>query len=204
MTGIKAEENTAFPRLSEAEIAELDKIGTRQRLRDGDVLFEAGEERCGFFVVLAGAIKVVDGSGDEVQIVSIHKPREFTGDVDVLGERRAMVSTVAQGDTEVLHISTDDLNHILSEQPALGETILNAFIERRELLVDSGFQGLRVIGSAGLAPSFSALRISGSQPSSLHLAQGRDGARSRSTAGRTWCCGRGSPCGGVWRPAAPA
>ncbi len=147
MTGIKAEENTAFPRLSEAEIAELDKIGTRQRLRDGDVLFEAGEERCGFFVVLAGAIKVVDGSGDEVQIVSIHKPREFTGDVDVLGERRAMVSTVAQGDTEVLHISTDDLNHILSEQPALGETILNAFIERRELLVDSGFQGLRVIGS---------------------------------------------------------
>jgi thioredoxin reductase (NADPH) len=149
-----AEHKIAFPQLSEDEIAELEKIATRQQLKDGEVLFEAGEERCGFFVVLAGAIKVVDGSGDAAQIVSIHEPGEFTGDIDVLGARRAMVSAVAQGDTEVLHISTDELNHVLSEQPALGDTILNAFIERRELLVESGFQGLRVIGSQDSRQAF--------------------------------------------------
>lgn len=142
-----SEERIAFPRLSEADIAELAEMGSRRRLEDGEVLFEAGEERCGFFVVLAGAIKVVDGSGDAAQIVSVHEQGEFTGDVDVLGARRAIVSAVAEGDTEVLDISSGDLNRLLSEKPDLGETILNAFIARRELLMESGFQGLRVIGS---------------------------------------------------------
>lgn len=140
-------QSTAFPYLGEAQIAELEEIGTRRHLQDGEVLFEAGEERCGFFVVLAGAIKVVDGSGDAAQVVSVHEPGEFTGDVDVLGARRAIVSAVALGATEVLHITSGDLNRLLSEQPGLGEIILNAFIARRELLMESGFQGLRVIGS---------------------------------------------------------
>mgnify|MGYP000875918155 CR=1 FL=1 len=141
------EQKIAFPRLDETEIAELDAIGSRRQLHDGEVLFEAGEERCGFFVVLSGAVKVVDGSGDAAQVVREHTPGEFTGDVDVLGARRAIVSAMAVGATEVLHISSGDLNHLLSDQPGLGETILNAFIARRELLMESGFQGLRVVGS---------------------------------------------------------
>ena len=146
-TGRSSEQRTAFPRLGEDDIAELEEVGSRRRLEDGEVLFEAGEERCGFFAVLSGAIKVVDGSGEAAQVVSVHGPGEFTGDVDVLGARRAIVSAVAEGATEVLHIASSDLNRLLSEQPGLGETILNAFIARRELLMESGFQGLRVIGS---------------------------------------------------------
>ncbi len=141
------EQSIAFPHLGEDDIAELEEIGSHRHLEDGEVLFEAGEERCGFFAVLSGAIKVVDGSGDAAQVVSVHGPGEFTGDVDVLGARRAIVSAVAEGNAEVLHISSGDLNRLLSEQPGLGETILNAFIARRELLMESGFQGLRVIGS---------------------------------------------------------
>jgi thioredoxin reductase (NADPH) len=147
MNGSNAEQNSAFPRLSEAEIAELAENATRQHLKDGEILFEAGEQRCGFFVVLAGAVRIEDTSGDEAQIVTIHGPGEFTGDIDVVGARRAIVTAIAQGETEVLYLSTDDLNHVLSEQPALGETILGAFMARRELLVESGFQGLRIIGS---------------------------------------------------------
>lgn len=141
------EQSMAFPHLGEEDIAELEEIGSRRQLQDGEVLFEAGEERCGFFIVLSGAIKVVDGSGEAAQVVSVHGPGEFTGDVDVLGARRAMVSAVVEGATEVLHIASGDLNRMLSERPGLGETILNAFIARRELLMESGFQGLRVIGS---------------------------------------------------------
>ena len=92
-----SEQRIAFPRLGEDDIAELEEIGSRRHLQDGEVLFEAGEERCGFFVVLSGAIKVVDGSGDAAQVVSVHEPGEFTGDVDVLGARRAIVSAVAEG-----------------------------------------------------------------------------------------------------------
>jgi thioredoxin reductase (NADPH) len=140
-------QNIAFPKLDAEAIAALAEVATRRQLRDGEVLYKAGEQRCGFFVVLAGTVKIVDNSGDEPQVVSVHAPGEFTGDVDVLNARRALVSAVTAGETEVLHIPTSEIRQIISAQPELGELILNAFIARREMLMESGFEGLRVIGS---------------------------------------------------------
>jgi thioredoxin reductase (NADPH) len=137
----------AFPRLNEAEIAALKTIGTMRHLPDGEPLFEAGARRGGFFVVLAGAVEIVDRSGDEAQMVTVHEPGEFTGDIDILSRRRPVVSAIARGDTEVLHIPSNTIRRIITERPALGETILKGFIARRALLVESGFQGLRVMGS---------------------------------------------------------
>lgn len=136
----------AYPKLDEAAIEALSPIGTRRQLADGELLYEAGEHRCGFFVVISGAVEVVDSSGDEPETVRLHQPGEFTGDVDVLGGRRALTSAFARGPSEVLHISSPDLASVLSEQPAVGDRILNAFIARRELMMAAGFEGLRVIG----------------------------------------------------------
>jgi thioredoxin reductase (NADPH) len=136
----------AFPRLDDAEIAALQTVGTIRHLRDGQPLFEAGARRGGFFVVLAGAVEIIDRSGDAPQTVTVHQPGEFTGDIDVLSRRRPVVSAVARGDTAVLHIPATALRRLITERPALGETLLKAFIARRALLVESGFQGLRVIG----------------------------------------------------------
>ncbi len=141
------QQNMAFPRLGDAEIAALTPIAARQHLQDGEPLFEAGERRGGFFVVLAGAVEIVDRSGDEPRTLTVHQPGEFTGDIDILSRRRPVVSAVARGDTEVLHIHSADIRRIIAERPALGEIILTAFIARRALLMGSGFQGLRVIGS---------------------------------------------------------
>jgi thioredoxin reductase len=58
----------AFPRLDDADITALTTIAARRRLRDGERLFEAGGQRGGFFVVLAGAVEIVHHSGDEPQV----------------------------------------------------------------------------------------------------------------------------------------
>ena len=147
MRETRSAQQVAFPRLDDAEIAALATIATRRQLRDGEPLFEAGEQRGGFFVVLAGAVAIVDRSGDEPRTVTVHQPGEFTGDIDILSRRRPVVSAVARGDTEVLQIPSTDIRRIIAERPALGEIVLTAFIARRALLVESGFQGLRVIGS---------------------------------------------------------
>ncbi len=143
---INTRQEVAFPRLSDAEIAALAAIGTRRRMRDGEPLFRAGEPGGGFFVVLSGSVEVVDQSGDEPQTVALHQPGEFTGDIDILTRRRPVVSAVARGDTEVLHVPSVEICRIIDERPALGEILLKAFITRRELLEESGFQGLRVVG----------------------------------------------------------
>ncbi len=144
----------ANPRLSEADIAALTPRGTRSHLHDGEPLFQAGAQRGGFFVVLEGAVEVLDRTGDEPQRVMLHGPRQFTGDIDVLTRRRSLVGAVARGETEVLGLSSSDIRTIIGERPRLGETILRAFIARREELLESGFEGLRVIGSATSREAF--------------------------------------------------
>ena len=146
--------NVANPRLGEEEIAALSPLGERRRLHDGEALFQAGGRRGGFYIVLEGAIEVLDRSGDEPRTITTHGPRQFTGDIDVLTRRRPVVGAVARGETEVLGVSSSDVRRIISERPRLGETILRAFIARREELLDSGFGGLRVVGSGSSRETF--------------------------------------------------
>ena len=137
----------AFPRLSADQLATLAEYAARRDFHDGDRLFEAGGNRNAFFVVVTGEIEIIDRSGDEPRTVAVHRPGEFTGDVDLLTRRRPLVSAVARGDTRVLEIAPPNVRRIIAERPAVGELILRAFIARRQLLIDSGFQGVRVIGS---------------------------------------------------------
>ena len=137
----------AFPRLADSDITALSAIGVRRQLHDGEPLFEAGEDRGGFFVVLSGVVEIVDRSGDEPQTVAVHHTGEFTGDIDILSRRRPVVSAIARGETEVLRVRSGDIRRVITEHPALGEVLLRAFIVRRNLLVESGFQGFRLIGS---------------------------------------------------------
>jgi thioredoxin reductase (NADPH) len=148
------DQRVAYPRLDEAQIAALEQVGSRRSVADGQPLFRAGDRGGGFFVVLSGEVEIVDHSGETPRIVTVHQAGEFTGDIDILSRRRPVVSAVARGDTEVLHVPSARLRRLLGERPALGEVILQAFIARREMLVESGYQGLRLIGSAASRDTF--------------------------------------------------
>lgn len=137
----------AFPRLTHDQVATLAAFATPRTVREGDLLFEAGGSHNAFFVVVSGTVEIIDRSGDEPRTLVTHQSGEFTGDVDLLTRRRPLVSAVARGDTKVLEIAPADIRRIIAERPAVGEVVLRAFIARREMLLDSGFQGVRVIGS---------------------------------------------------------
>ena len=144
----------AFPKLDHGQVATLAKFGTRRLLRDGELLFQAGTRDYKFFVVERGAVEIVEHSSGEPKTVTVHAVHEFGGDVDLLTGRPALVSAVARGDTEVFEIAPGDIRRIMGERPALGELLLRAFIARRELLVASDFQGLRVIGAGSSRDTF--------------------------------------------------
>jgi thioredoxin reductase (NADPH) len=129
------EMNPANPRLDEAQIAALAEVGTRVRLRDGEPLITAGVRRGGFFVVLEGAVEVIDRSREQPRTIARHEPGQFTGDIDILTRRASLVSAYARGETELLHVGSSDIRRIISGQPAVGETLLRAFISRREQLL---------------------------------------------------------------------
>jgi thioredoxin reductase (NADPH) len=77
----------------------------------------------------------------------VHEVGDITGDVSHLTGRPAIVKGVAAKPSDVVAIPTGALRELLNVCPDLGDVILKAFIARRELIRDSGFTGVRVVGS---------------------------------------------------------
>jgi thioredoxin reductase (NADPH) len=144
----------AFPTLDDTQVATLSTFGTRRSLHDGESLFKAGDREFKFFVVERGAVEILEHSRGEPKTVALHERHAFGGDVSLVTGRPALVSAIARGATEVFEITRHDLRRIMGERPAVGEILLRAFIARRELLVASDFQGLRVIGSRASRDTF--------------------------------------------------
>jgi thioredoxin reductase (NADPH) len=141
------DKDIAFPVLDRPDIEELARRGRERQVRTGETLFAEGSRDFSFFVVLDGAIEVVEHSRGTPHPVVTHQRGEFTGDVDMLSGRRALVEGKAARDGRVLELSPDQLRRAVDELPALGKTIVSAFLLRRQMLLDEGFEGVRIIGS---------------------------------------------------------
>ena len=138
----------AFPKLDEKQIAVVAEFAKCKTYHDGDVLFRAGETDFMFHVIKSGAIEIVDRSSGEAQVILVHEPGEFTGDLANLTGRTSNVDAIARGETDVYEVCETDLRHIISERPNLSDLILQTFITRAQALSENeNFTGLRVIGS---------------------------------------------------------
>jgi len=140
-------QSTAFPKLTDSQIIAIDNLATLKSFQDGERLFEAGESDFKFFVIKKGQVEIVERSTGKRKTVTVHEEKEFTGDVDMLTGKPSLVTAIAKGNCEVYEISASVLRRILKEIPKLGDCILQAFLERRQLLEASGFMGLKVVGS---------------------------------------------------------
>ena len=150
MDEVRTEQETeavAFPELSAEQIDKLEEYATIKQYADGETLIAAGETDFKFFVVKAGAVEVVEESSGQRRTIAVHEEREFTGDVDMLTRRPALVTAIARGPTVVYEITAEDLRRVLNEQPQLGDQLLQAFLARRQLLEASGVAGVLVLGS---------------------------------------------------------
>jgi len=142
-----SDHQVAFPVLSAKDLAALTARGHPRAVRAGEVLFAEGDRDFCFFVVLEGEIEILEHSRGSPHTIAVHQAGEFTGDVDMLTGRAALVEGRSSREGRVLELSTGELRRAVDELPDLGETILKAFLMRRQLLLGDGFEGFRVIGS---------------------------------------------------------
>ena len=143
-------QSLAFPKLSEAELASLATCPntTLKHYRAGETLFDAGDREFAFYIVKSGEVEIFDVSQEPLKTVTIHSPGEFTGEVSQLAGTPALVRAVARCDSDVFELPPNAVPQLINHHPELGDTILQAFIARRQLLREPGtFSGLRVIGS---------------------------------------------------------
>ena len=79
-----ADDSVAFPTLTDADMAVMDKLGTRRPMAAGDYLYREGDATYDFMVVVSGAVDmVVSGRGEE-DVVAQHGPGRFLGELNML------------------------------------------------------------------------------------------------------------------------
>jgi thioredoxin reductase (NADPH) len=138
-------EETAFPRLTSAELALVKPLAKPCDYADGDVVFRAGQPEIDLYVVESGRMEIRNPT-DGDRLIAVHEPGQFSGDVDVLTGRPVIVTAVAGGPTRLLCVPNGQLRALLNRVPSLGEKLIIAFTRRRELLAQMGGLGLRVLG----------------------------------------------------------
>ena len=141
------DQDIAFPTLSASHLAAISARAHPRNVRAGEILFAEGDRNFCFFVVVEGSVDIVESSTGAEHLVRKHVTGEFTGDVDMLSGRGALVTARAAEDGLVHEMSTSELRAIVDGIPELGEIIVKAFLMRRTILLSEGFEGAKIIGS---------------------------------------------------------
>ena len=136
-----------FPTLTAAQIERIAAHGRRRATNRGEVLVEAGAPVVPFFVVTAGALEVVRPSAEGETLIAIHRPGQFTGEVNMISGRRALFRSRVRESGEVIELDRDHMNVLVQTDSELSETLLRAFILRRVELITAGIGDVVLIGS---------------------------------------------------------
>src|SRR6516164_3093743 len=116
-------EETAFPRLTSAELALVTPLARPCDYADGDIIFRAGQPEIDLYVVESGRMEIRNPShGDRV--IAVHEPGQFSGDIDILTGRPVIVTAAAKGPTRLLCVPNGQLRALLNRVPSLGEKMI--------------------------------------------------------------------------------
>jgi thioredoxin reductase (NADPH) len=136
-----------FPILTPAQVERLATHGTLRAVKAGEVLLRAGDATTGFFVVRSGGIEIINTVRGAEELLVAHGPGSFTGEVNSLSGRPALVTIRVSEPGEVIQIDRPCLLGLVQTDAELGEILLRAFILRRVQLIARGVGNLVLVGS---------------------------------------------------------
>jgi thioredoxin reductase (NADPH) len=140
-------ETEAFPTLDAADVAFIAGLGEARQVSEGEYLYREGDVTYDFFVLVSAEVDIVVKTDGGEHLIIHHGPGRFLGELNMLGGLRVFVSARVVKSGEVIAVSRDRLRQVMATKPQLGDTILAAFVARRDLLQTEAATSIRVIGS---------------------------------------------------------
>src|SRR5713226_2896601 len=137
-----------FPTLTPAQVERIAAHGHVRLIRAGEVLVEPGERIVPFFVVRAGQVQIVRPSGATETLVAVYGPGQFSGEVNMLSGRPALVRSRATEAGEVIELDREHLLVLVQTDSELSDILMRAFILRRVELIAHGLGDVVLIGSS--------------------------------------------------------
>ena len=136
-----------FPTLTPAQIERVAAHGQVRSIRSGEVLIEPGDRVVPFFVITAGRVEVVRPSVGIETLVAVHEPGQFTGEVNMLSGRPALVRSRVREAGAVIELTREQLLALVQTDSEISELIMRAFILRRVELIAQGLGNVVLVGS---------------------------------------------------------
>src|SRR5437660_859131 len=98
--------DATFPKLTESQIARLKPFGRSRVTAPGEVIFDEGERRRAFYVVIRGRLQIVTssqhpGAPPGETTLGEQGPGQFTGELDMLSGRKSLVRSRSIEDGEL-------------------------------------------------------------------------------------------------------
>ncbi len=112
-------QETAFPRLSTAELAVLKPLATAHDYADGETIFHAGQADIDLCVVESGQIDILNPT-DGNRVIVVHGPGQFSGDIDLLTGRPVIVTAVARGQSRIWRVPGKPSTGLAQSRSQLG------------------------------------------------------------------------------------
>ncbi len=137
----------AFPTLTAEQVGRIRAVGTVHAVERGHLLIDVGEQRASFFVVVSGRVAIVRPSLSGEDLIAVHGPGHFIGEINTLSGRRALVRARVDEAGEMIELDRDQLLALVQTDSELGEILLRAFILRRVELIAHGQGDAVLIGS---------------------------------------------------------
>lgn len=137
-----------FPSLTDSQLERMAKLGHCRAVRRGEVLVTEGQRQAPFFVVRSGELRIVRpaGGGGEA-IVATLRSGQFTGELNMFSNRRALMQIRVNADGDVIELDHAHVQSLVQGDADLGDILMRAFILRRVELIAHGLGDVVVVGS---------------------------------------------------------
>lgn len=140
------DEHHAFPRFTDQQMHLVAQHGRKRTTVPGEILFRQGDPTCDFIVIVSGLIATVDGPGPDGDVIGVHGPGRFLGELGLLTGEPVFVTAVVAKAAEVIDVPLQSLRQLMTTDSDLGDMVLRAYLVRRSVLVKQG-DGFRIVGS---------------------------------------------------------
>lgn len=145
---------TLFPRLTAAQTEQMAERAETRSFSPGEILFEQGERDASFYVVLSGAVDIIDSQPDGDHYFTQCQAGTFIGDISMFTGEPTLARGVVAEESSLLVFSPDALRKLVAGAAELGDLLLRTMVARREWLRGQGYGYERLIGKRSSGDAF--------------------------------------------------
>ena len=145
---------TLFPRLTAAQIEQLAENAETLSLSPGEILFDQGQRDTPFFVILSGAVDVIDRHPEGDRYFAQCHPGTFAADISMFTGEPTIAEGVVAEPSSILAVPPDALRTLVASSTELGDLLLRTMIARREWLRGEGLGNELLIGKRSSGDAF--------------------------------------------------